>query len=475
MNLAELQAILARSEDTRHQFKADVTNADSVGAELAAFANSGGGQLFIGVNDDGSISGLDAAAVRRINQLVANAATHNVRPPINPATDNVQTDQGLVIVLTVDDGLNKPYADNQARIWVKSGSDKRHVTAREEIQRMFQQAGLVQADVVPVVETSEADIEPKAFSDYFNRRYGPGSGFDGESLMHTFQNLGLAHNGALNLSGLLLFGKNPQRYRPSFDVKAVAFPGTDMRDTRYLDSEDITGTLLEQYQRSLSFIKRNLRHVQGDQGFNTQGQLEIPEQAIEELLVNALIHRDYFTQASVRIMVFSDRVEIISPGHLPDALTAAAVRRGTSLRRNPTLTAHAINILPYRGLGTGIPRAIQNWPETELFDDREANQFKVILLRPAAVTGEVTPEVTPEVTGEVRKLLAVMKGKMKRAEIQQALELKDEKHFREAYLQPALKAKVIEMTQPDKPKSSTQRYRLTAAGTQIIRSDQQGS
>ena len=316
MNLAELQAILARSEDTRHQFKADVTNADSVGAELAAFANSGGGQLFIGVNDDGSISGLDAAAVRRINQLVANAATHNVRPPINPATDNVQTDQGLVIVLTVDDGLNKPYADNQARIWVKSGSDKRHVTAREEIQRMFQQAGLVQADVVPVVETSEADIEPKAFSDYFNRRYGPGSGFDGESLMHTFQNLGLAHNGALNLSGLLLFGKNPQRYRPAFDVKAVAFPGTDMRDTRYLDSEDITGTLLEQYQRSLSFIKRNLRHVQGDQGFNTQGQLEIPEQAIEELLVNALIHRDYFTQASVRIMVFSDRVEIISPGHL---------------------------------------------------------------------------------------------------------------------------------------------------------------
>src|SRR3546814_17313363 len=91
----------------------------------------------------------------------------------------------------------------------------------------------------------------------------------------------------------MLFGKRPQRYRPAFEVKAVAFPGLVLHDSRYLDSEDIGGTLLEQYQRSFAFIKRNLRHIQADRGFNTLGQLEIPEQAREELLVNALIHRDY--------------------------------------------------------------------------------------------------------------------------------------------------------------------------------------
>ena len=95
MEVAELLAILARGEDSRHQFKRDETNADSVAAELAAFANCGGGQLFLGVNDDGVISGSDAANVRRLNQLVSNAASQHVRPPIHPVTDNVQTDQGL--------------------------------------------------------------------------------------------------------------------------------------------------------------------------------------------------------------------------------------------------------------------------------------------------------------------------------------------------------------------------------------------
>lgn len=478
MELAELLAIVARGEDSRHQFKRDETNVDSIAAELAAFANCGGGQLFFGVKDDGEISGLDAANIRRLNQLVSNAASQHVRPPIHPVTDNVQTDQGLVMVVMVPDGLSKPYVDNHGRIWVKSGSDKRHVTAREEIQRLFQQAGLVYADVVPVAGTSVADIDDKAFEAYFDRRYGRSSEYGGQPLPQLLQNLGLATGGELNLAGLLLFGKQPQRFRPALEVKAVAFPGTELHDTRYLDSEDIDGTLLDQYQRSLAFIKRNLRHVQGDQGFNTLGKLEIPEQVFEELLVNALIHRDYFTSASIRLMVFADRVEIISPGHLPDALTPDAVRRGTSIRRNPTLTSHAVHILPYRGLGTGIPRAIHDWPATDLVDDPAGNQFKVILRRSGAnateptvsargtgeVTGAVTGAVTGEVTGEVRRLLAVMTGEMKRTEIQKALGLKHEDNFRETYLQPALKAGLITMTLPDKPKSSKQRYRLTMLG-----------
>ena len=106
-----------------------------------------------------------------------------------------------------------------------------------------------------------------------------------------------------------------------------------------------------------------------------------------------------------------------------------------------------------------------------------ANQFKAVLRRPATttaaagatpgVTPEVAPEVTPEVTGEVHRLLSVMAGEMKRAEVQQALGLKDEKHFRETYLQQALQAGLIEMTVPDKPKSRLQRYRMTVRGGEI--------
>lgn len=377
--------------------------------------------------------------------------------------------------VTVADGLNKPYMDLQGRVWVKSGSDKRHVTAREELQRLFQRAGLVYADVVPVAGTSVADLDEKAFNAYFNRRYGQNSELAGLPLEPLLQNLGLGDGRELTLAGLLLFGRQPQRWRPAFQVKAVAFPGTSLADSRYLDSEDIGGTLLEQFKGSFAFIRRNLHHVQRGRGFNTLGELEIPETALEELLVNALIHRDYFTSASIRILVFADRVEIASPGHLPDSLSVEAIRQGRTNRRNPTLTEHAAQILPYRGLGSGIPRALREWPRIELIDDVAGNQFSALAWRPEAewapVTGEITPEVTPqvtpEVTPEVARLLEAVRAEITRSEIQAALGLKDEKHFRHAYLKPALEAGLIEMTIPDKPRSRLQKYRLTAQGRAV--------
>lgn len=116
MNEAELKQQLMRGEDSHQQFKRTANNADSLAAELAAFANSGGGMLFLGVGDDGEIAGLDADEVRRLNQLLSNTASQNVRPPIHPLTANIQTAQGVVIAVNVADGLAKPYLDNQGRI-----------------------------------------------------------------------------------------------------------------------------------------------------------------------------------------------------------------------------------------------------------------------------------------------------------------------------------------------------------------------
>lgn len=472
MEAAELQAILARGEDSRHQFKRDLTNAGGVAAELAAFANSGGGRLFVGVNDDGSIAGLDTDGIRRLNQLVSNAASQNVRPPIHPMTDNVQTDQGLVMVVLVPDGISKPYVDNQGRIWVKNGADKRHVTAREELQRLFQQSGLVYADVVPVSGATAADIDEKAFDAYFNRRYGQTSEYSGQPLPQLLQNLGLANATELNLAGLLLFGKQPQRFRPAFEVKAVAFPGTELHDTRYLDSEDIGGALQEQYQRSFAFIKRNLRHVQRGRGFNTLGELEIPELAIEELLVNALIHRDYFTSASIRLMVFADRVEIISPGHLPDALNTDVIRHGASNRRNPTLTEHAVHILPYRGLGTGIPRALGAWPKIDLLDEHAANQFRAVVWRPDTKQAEPSqpesrPESQPESQPESlaqRVLRVLLAGPCGKAEISNLLGQKEVSGQLNKVIRELLTSGDVAYTLSDKPNSRLQKYRLTETG-----------
>ncbi|QDD89667.1 RNA-binding domain-containing protein [Pseudomonas oryzihabitans] len=491
MTLAELKQILARGEDSRHQFKRDFSNIDALTAELVAFANTAGGYLLIGVDDSGAISGLSGTDVARLNQLLSNAASQHIKPAINPLSSNLQTDHGLVMIVTVEQGLNRPYVDNHGHIWVKSGADKRRVTAREELQRLFQQAGLVYADAVPVAGSSPADIDTKALGEYFQRRFRQSPEQAGLDTARILDNLGLASDGTPNLAGLLLFGQVPQRWCPAFDIKAVAFPGTVLHDRHYLDSEDIDGNLQEQYRRSLAFIKRNLRHVQRQQGFNSLGQLEVPEEVFEELLVNALIHRDYFVSASIRLLIFADRIELISPGHLPDVLNTEKIRFGLSNRRNPTLTSHAVHILPYRGLGTGIPRAIDAWPEIELHDDRQSNQFQVVIKRPvergtlSGPSGDqvgtksgpgrdsvgtessaagIQPEPRPPLQPEQAILLQRMTGDHAVPELMTFVGRSNRSKFREQVLAPLLVLGLVEMTIPNKPSSSKQRYRLTAAG-----------
>lgn len=494
MDAAELDTILARGEDSRHQFKRDFTNVDSLAAELAALANGSGGQILIGVADDGQLVGLTPQDIGRLNQLLSNAASQHVRPPLNPTSQNIQTDQGLVLVVEVTQGINKPYMDLHGRVWVKNGADKRHVTAREEMQRMFQASGLLQADQVPVVGTSWADIDERTFARYFERRYKRSPEQTDLALPALFENIKLSNGGTPNLAGMLLFGKNPERHLHVCMIAAVCFPGTRLSDSRYLDSENIQGTIEEQYQHGLAFIRRNLHHVQGDQGFNSLGLLEVPEEAFVELLVNALVHRDFFTSATIRLFIFSDRVEIISPGHLLDSLTPEQIRIGISNRRNKVLAEHAAHILPYRGLGTGIPRALGAWPKIDLCDEREANQFRAVLWRPrteqvgqqpAAKGEQVTEEVTGQVgtesgpsrdqvgtrfqlTQEHRALLAKMDGEHAITELMAWANRSNRTKFRNQLLTPLLAQGLMEMTIPDKPNSSKQRYRLTPSGEQIV-------
>ncbi|MEZ5534639.1 MAG: putative DNA binding domain-containing protein [Thiolinea sp.] len=379
----QIETILAQGEDSQHQFKRNFTNVDAFAAELAAFANANGGYIFIGVDDNGSISGLSREDIARLNQLLSNASSQHARPPIHPTTQNITLEQGIIMVVAVPEGLNKPYMDNQGRIWVKAGADKRHVTAREEIQRMFQETGLIYAEETLIPDSSAQNLNRVLLAEYVENRYKQTLDELGLPPDQITQSLKLGKNGQLNLAGLLLFGKNPQLFRPAFMVKAVYIDGTDIASQHYRDSEDIEGPLINQYERSLSFITRNLHRLQAGQGVNSLGKLEIPEITLQEVLVNALIHRDYFISAPIRILMFTDRVEIISPGHLPNHLTIEQIRFGLSNMRNPIIASHATRQMPYRGLGSGIPRALENYANIQLIDDREGNQFKVVMQRPA--------------------------------------------------------------------------------------------
>lgn len=382
MDIIALQAIIDRGEDGQHQFKSDVTNINTLAAEMVAFSNGMGGLILIGVNDDGSFAGLTREDMGRLNQLVANAASQSVRPPINPQTENIATQGGLVMAIQIPQGISKPYMDNNGLIWVKSGADKRKVTAREEIQRMYQAAGLLHGDEIPAKGLTVKDLDKDYFTAFLQKHFYTALDELEISLPTLLENMNLMQDGVFNVAGALLFARNPSFHLPTFIVKAITFPGTDLNATTYLDSQDMSGKLLDVFQQSLSFVLRNLHHVQAGQSVNSLGELEIPRIVFEELITNALIHRDYFVSATIRLFIFKDRIEIISPGHLPNNLTITKIKLGNSNIRNPILVSFASRILPYRGLGSGIVRALSAYPDIEFVDDRENNWFKVIIKRP---------------------------------------------------------------------------------------------
>jgi ATP-dependent DNA helicase RecG len=257
----------------------------------------------------------------------------------------------------------------------------REIGLGEDSSRQFKAGGLLHGDDVPVPGTSAMDLDVGYFREFFRKRFERDLDEEGLTLENALSNMRLLAGGRLTVSGALLFAKFPESFLPAFHVKAVAYPGTDIHVVEYLESADYSGRLQAQFEGALAFSLRHMRRVQNGRDINSLGELEIPKIVFEELIANALIHRDYFVSAPVRLFIFDDRIEIVSPGHLPNNLTVENIRSGTSNMRNPILASYATAILPYRGLGTGVRRALREYPRIDFEDDRERNEFRAIIRR----------------------------------------------------------------------------------------------
>ena len=241
-----------------------------------------------------------------------------------------------------------------------------------------------------------------------------------------------------------------------------------------LDRKDFDGGLVADIEDALRFIERNTRTAYRIEGLKRQNMPEYPMKALREAIANAVMHGDwFFDSANVFVEIYTDRIEVSSPGSLPKGLTLADLGR-KSVRRNVLVSDFLHRIDFVEKAGTGIRRirdeaSAQDCPEPQF----EANRFVTVTFRPnpeVRAEAEERPmdRVAGEVAGEVR-LLRMMSGEMTRQRLQEALRLKHEDHFCKAYLIPALRSGLIAMTIPDKPRSSKQRYRLTAAGSEYLK------
>ncbi len=379
-------------ENSMLQFKREKVNGNSLTAEFVAFANCKGGTVLFGVEDKtGELVGLDYAQMQELSEFVGNVATQICKPTIYIETDTFTLEGKKILAVNIAEGLDKPYKDKDGVIWVKQGADKRKVTENSEILRLFSESKTYMPDQTAVSGSSLADLDDKKVDHYLNKTYGMGrDGFD-VSFANLMSNMGISKpNGELTLAGLLYFGKNPQQYRPAFCIKAVAFYGNDMAGKEYRDSRDLTGTIPELYDQTIHFLDLNLHHVQAGQSFNSLGMLEVSKVALEEICQNALCHREYIRQAPIRVLIFDNRIEIISPGALPDGLTVNEIKMGRTAQRNPLICTLCARTMNYRGLGSGILRAMKEVKDIEFENNEVANEFRVTIKRKVAVSNNGT-------------------------------------------------------------------------------------
>ena len=385
MRETELTEIIACGETSKVQFKELLDNKDSIAGEMVAMSNADGGQIFFGVKDKtGEICGLDYAQIQEIGNKLAVIASDFVKPQIFITTEVVTIQSGnrkkRVLVATIEKGIAKPYKDKNGVIWVKQGGDKRKLTDNNEQIRLFQQSGQLYVDEMIVPFTSWEDVNKEKVIEYLFKI----DGFERETEDITpllCKNINILKDNRLTLGGLLFFGKKPQKYRPAFCVKAVSFFGNELAGTQYRDSQEITGTVPKMFDEVMYFFNRNLHHTQQGQNFNKDGILEISETALQELVQNALTHRDYSINAPIRVFIFDNRIEIISPGCLPNSLTIENIKMGNAVVRNNLIVSYSSKLMLYKGLGSGIVRALKMQPDIIFENDRDGQLFKVVIMR----------------------------------------------------------------------------------------------
>ena len=389
------------------QFKERILDKYDIACELVAFSNSHGGKLVVGIKDKtGETNALSYSEVQETTNLLSDIASENVVPSILIKIDTVEVEDGNLVVATVKEGLNKPYHDNKGIVWVKNGADKRKVFDNAELAEMMTDCGSFAPDEAGVRDATVNDLDATTIKQFLGNRFErvlekkglTGDAFNEASLDMICSAIAKGHDcekilrnlrfirpdGTLTVAAMLLFGKYTQRWMPMMTAKCICFAGNSIGSKVFRDKvndADMEGNLLHQYDTIMDFFTRNLHNVQVGDEFNSMGKLEIPYTSLVEFTVNCLVHRSLNMKAPVRIFIFDNRVEIHSPGALPNGLTIDDIKAGTSMPRNMFLFNNAIYLLPYTGVGSGITRALDEDINVKFMNNDKAQEFVITVWR----------------------------------------------------------------------------------------------
>jgi ATP-dependent DNA helicase RecG len=376
MNRAELLEIIRNGESSGVEFKRDDVHPQNLAKEVVALANFEGGHVLLGVEDNGTVVGLSRSDVE---EWVMNICSGDINPPFIPFFETIlmESEKKVGIIMIPEDSPDKPYKARQGGRWitfVRVGSSSREAT-REQEQRLYQSSGVVRYDVRPVTGASLKDLNMDRLMNYFRDIRGQNCPEQDEieqweTLLINTEIMVESRGKAIpSVGGILLFGKNPNRYLPQAGISAVAYPGVE-KDYGAIERDTIRGPIVARFvgeeivdtgivERAIEFVRRNT----GSRAWLKKGRRidkpYYPEEAVRETIVNAIAHRDYtISGTDIELSIYNDRLEIISPGRLPNTVTVERMKAGCRATRNELIKEVLRDYHYVEATGLGVPRKI---------------------------------------------------------------------------------------------------------------------
>lgn len=356
---AELLETISNGENSGVEFKRDDIRPEQLARELAAIANFQGGRIFLGVEDDGTISGLQR---KNTQEWVLNVFRDKIFPQIIPYYEEIGVEDKKVAVVTVAPGLSKPYTvkhNGREDIYIRLG-DRSELATREQQLRLFESGGLLHVETLPVSGSSFTNLDIARLENYLRDIIrDPEIPSSDDEWRERLLGLGLMATDSLgnvvcSLAGMLCFGISPRRFLPQAGLRAMVFDGDDKEYEARLDvvldaplvgrwnrdekgvRQHIDDGLIEKFIAAVTpFISREPDGI--DENFRREKIWLYPQEAVREAVVNALAHRDWTRAVDIEIVVYADRMEITSPGRLPNSMTVAKMIAGQRSPRNPII------------------------------------------------------------------------------------------------------------------------------------------
>lgn len=402
----ELLEIIANGENSGVEFKRDDIRPEQLAKEIVAMANFQGGRVLLGVEDNGVISGIQRGD---LEEWVMNVFQGRIHPMILPFYEEVKIDDDkTVAVVSFPIGISKPYVvrhSGKEEIYIRVGTTSRLAT-REQQMRLFELGGMLHTEVMPVPRTDMSCLDDARLMNYVRDILrDPDVPKSPEEWQTRLLGLGFLTEAAGNIcctiAGLVLFGKSPRRYLKQAGLRVMAFTGDDKEYQAALDDiidgpmvgrwdlDDgdkrlVDGGVIERFMEAMTpFISQESGEV--DTGLRRETKWFYPLEAVREALVNSLAHRDWTRFVEIEVSGYSNRLEVISPGALPNSMTVEKMKAGQRSPRN-TIVMEVLRdygYVDYRGMGVRtkivpLTKALTGKdPEFELTDDH----LKTVLYR----------------------------------------------------------------------------------------------